>query len=296
MNSTSIESLFTIPPRYVRPWMPAQEEMMNYGLAQKADVTELSAVKDAHTRALSTLRTETLNSRATVADVAEVGARVDAKAGRQEVDRALERKVDAGALEAMLAGLVTKAELSTATARSDKAHSASLSKASDATRVELSAAMDRLRADVGGAGAARDKLDRREVEDMRDTLGREVVALKEFGVTLKAEVMECAGRGRGDGDRWAASHRQMQEQIARLREGLAAQSTTFTQRLDTVEAEELGGGSRGVGGGARRGVEDLWEEMTRKADKGDVAECRSLLDAKADTTQVRPPVLVDPRV
>lgn len=268
----------------------AQEELMNYGLAQKADVTDVGAMQDGHARALSTLRAE-MRERATVEDVAEVAGRVEGKAGRVEVDRALERKVDAGAIDALLADRVTKAELSTATARVDSSNRAALDKASDAMRAELAAAMDRLRADVGGV--SRDKLDRRELQEMRDDLSREVVALKEFGQELKAEFDDRAGRGKGEVERLAVTQREMKEELGRLREGLATQSTAFTRRLETVVANsaEEGAGGRGGGGAGAAALEELWEELARKADKHDVGECRSLVEAKADTAQVNAALL-----
>lgn len=263
----------------------AQEELMNYGLAQKADGADVGAMRDGHARALSTLRAE-MRERATLEDVAEVAARVDAKAARTEVDRALERKVDAGALDALLADRVTKAELSTAAARSESSNRAALDKASDAMRAELAAAMDRLRADVGGV--ARDKLDRRELEEARDTLSREVVALKEFGQALKTELDDRAGRAKADVERLAATQRETREDIGRLREGLTTQSDALTRRLESVASAAAEGGS-GPGRGAS--VEELWEELARKADRHDVAECRSLLDAKVDASQVNAALL-----
>lgn len=211
---------------------------------------------------------------------------MDFKVGRQEVDRALERKVDASAIDALLADRVTKTELSAATAHAENAGRAALDAASDGVRAELAAAMDRLRADAGGA--ARDTLDRRsqEVEAMRDTLGREVVAVKEFGSHLRAELEDRAGRGRGEVERLAATQREMKEDLARLRESTATQSTALTRRLETMasDAEEMHGLGRG-----RRGAEDveeLWQEMERKADRSEVAACLSLVEVKADTTAV----------
>ena len=267
----------------------AQEELMNYGLAQKADNADVGALKDGHARALSTLRAE-LRERATVADVAEVASRVDAKAGRAEVDRALERKVDAGALDALLADRPTKSEMNTAAARAETSHRAALDKASDDMRAELAAAMDRLRADVGGSSRDSHADRRRDLDEMRESLSREMVALKEFGRELKAEFDDRTGRGRGEMERLAVTQREMKEDIGRLREGLATQSTAFASRLETV-VSAMEDPPEGRGGAGRVAADELWDELSRKADKHDVAECRSLLETKSDTAQVNAALL-----
>lgn len=261
----------------------AQEELLNYGLAQKADASDIGALRDGHARALSTLRAE-LRERATLEDVAEVAARVEAKAGRAEVDRALERKVDAAALDHLLNDRVTASELAAAVARSETAGHAALDRASEAMRAELAAAMDRLRSEVATRGDATSSRDV-EAEETRRAMAREMSALKDVSRELKAELDDRAGRIRVEVDRVAAQQRETREELGKLRESLATQSTAVARRLDEV-AEAGGGGRRGGGR-----VEELWEELARKANKVDVAECRSLLEAKADTAQVNAALL-----